>query len=254
VTRSLSIRLGAEFAGTAALVGIGTGAIVLGATAGGIPQWSLAVAWFAAVTVPVVLFAEVSGAHLNPAITIALGVRKRSSRGEMAPYIAAQVAGAFLGSAAVWALFGDRADLGATVPSAGGLAAAFAEEFLFTFLLVTAVFVLVDLGWGRGRWRLLLPGAVVGVATYLIGPWTGSSLNPARSIAPAVLSGAVADLWLYLLAVPLGALAAAAVAPGLFARASGTRRAGGPARLPAIEPSRGPSGSSDDADATNTIM
>jgi glycerol uptake facilitator-like aquaporin len=77
--------------------------------------------------------------------------------------------------------------------------------------LVGAVFVLADLGEGRGGWRVVLPPTVVATSTYLIGPWTGSSLNPARTIAPALLSGTYTDLWVYLTAVPLGALFMAAL-------------------------------------------
>lgn len=198
-------------AGTALLVAIGTGTIVAAGNAGGIPQWLMGVAWFLAVLIPIVLFIGVSGAHLNPAVTLALASSGRIAWEEVPEYWASQFAGAFLGSAAVLVLVGEGSHLGATVPSNGDLLRTFAAEASFTALLVASVFALADRGEGRIRWRLLLPPGAVGVSTYVIGPWTGSSLNPARTLAPAVLSGTYADLWVYLLAVPLAALAVAAL-------------------------------------------
>jgi MIP family channel proteins len=208
VTSDLARGLAAEAAGTALLVAIGTGAIVAGSRVGGIPQWELAVAWFVAVSTPVFLFSSISGAHLNPVVTVALFLANRFPWRQVAPHVVAQVAGAFAGSAVVLLTFGDVAHLGATVPQGGAVARALVSEFAFTLALVLTVFVLVEFGVGLLRWRLLLPGAVVAVSTYWIGPWTGSSLNPARSLAPAVLSGTYTDLWVYLVAPPLAAVVA----------------------------------------------
>ena len=198
----------AELAGTARLVGIGTGAIVLSARAGGVPQWQLALAWFVAVLVPIVLFVGISGAHLNPAVTLGLAASGRIAWGEVPEYVLGQFAGAFVGSAAVAVSIGTQAHLGSTLPSTNALTV-FVGEATFTAALIAAVFLLADRGEGNFRWRLVLPPLVVGVSTYVIGPLSGSSLNPARSIAPAVLSGSSADLWVYLVAVPLGAIAVA---------------------------------------------
>lgn len=203
----------AEIAGTALLVGIGTGSIVAAGRLGGEPQWTLAVAWFLAVLVPILAFAKISGAHLNPAVTLALALSGRMPRGLVLGYWASQFLGAFAGSGLVWAMLGPGSDLGATVPHGISLAGAFVAEGAFTALLVGTVFLLSDRGPGEGSWRLLLPPAAVGVSTYVIGPWTGSSLNPARTIAPAVLSGTYTDLVLYLVAVPLFAIAVALVWP-----------------------------------------
>jgi glycerol uptake facilitator-like aquaporin len=171
----------------------------------------MAVAWFLAVLIPIALFIEVSGAHLNPAVTFALASSGRIAWRQAIPYWASQFVGAFLASFLVLLSLGVGSHLGATVPSNGDVTRAFLSETAFTVLLVGAVFVLADRGEGPSRWRILLPPAAVGVSTYVIGPWTGSSLNPARSVAPAVLSGTYADLWVYLIAVPLAALAMAAV-------------------------------------------
>lgn len=204
-------RWAAELAGTALLVGIGTGAIVAAGRAGGIPPWMMAVAWFLAVLIPIVLFIGVSGAHLNPAVTLALASSGRIAWKEVPGYWASQLAGAFLASSVILVTLGGGSHLGATLPANGDILRALVAEAVFTALLVTSVFTLADRGEGRARWRVLLPPAAVGVSTYVIGPWTGSSLNPARTLAPAVLSGTFTDLWVYLVAVPAAALVVATI-------------------------------------------
>ncbi len=199
-------RCAAEAAGTALLVGIGTGTIVAGA--GEIPQWLLAIAWFAAVLVPIVAFVSVSGAHLNPAVTLALAASGRVAWRLVPGYWAAQFLGALIASGVVRFALGAGNDLGATLPSVPFLDA-FAAEAGFSALLVAAVFLLADHGQGRFRWRLALPPLAVGVSTYLIGPFTGSSLNPARTLGSAVWSGVFTDIGLYFTAIPLAALAVA---------------------------------------------
>lgn len=196
----------AEFAGTALLVGLGTGTVVGAGEAGGIPQGLMALAWFLAVLAPIALWVRVSGAHLNPAVTLALAVSGRIGWSEAPGYWASQLLGAFLASFLVLVLVGGGSHLGATVPANGDLLRTFGAEAGFTALLVASVFVLADRGEGRGRWHLLLPPAAVGLSTYVIGPWTGSSLNPARTLAPAILSGTYTDLWVYLVAVPVAAI------------------------------------------------
>ncbi len=199
-------RCAAEVAGTAPLVGIGTGTIVAGG--GSVPQWLLAMAWFAAVLIPVVAFIDISGAHLNPAVTLALAASGRLAWRVVPGYWAAQFLGALIASGVVRATLGAGNVLGATVPSVP-LAVAFAGEAGFSALLVAAVFLLADNGEGRLRWRLALPPLAVGISTYVIGPFTGSSLNPARTLGPAVWSGVFTDIGLYFTAVPLAALAVA---------------------------------------------
>ncbi len=206
---SLRVRLETELVGTATLVGIGTGVVVAGGRFDGLDQWFLAARWFVAVTLPVAGFQRVSGAHLNPAITLALVWSRKFPKTEAGSYIVAKLAGAFAASLAVLVALGNHAQLGATVPIRGTLLEAGLAEFGFSLLLVAAALLLSFAGPGRGGWRLVLPGAVVGLSTYLIGPWTGSSLNPARTLAPAVLSGVYTDLWVYLTAIPLAGIIAA---------------------------------------------
>lgn len=202
---------GAEVAGTALLVGIGTGTIVAAARTGGIPQAGMAVAWFLAVLVPIALFIEASGAHLNPAVTLALALSGRFAWRSVPGYWGSQLLGALLGSATVAATLGRAGHLGATIPTHGQLVLGFLGEAGFTALLVACVFVVADLGEGAFRWRILLPPAAVGLSTFVIGPLTGSSLNPARTLAPALLSATYTDLGWYFLVVPAAAVAVAAV-------------------------------------------
>lgn len=211
MTAALGSRLLAEAVGTLLLVGIGTGAIVGGARVGGVPQAALAVAWFLAVAVPILLFARRSGAHLNPAVTLALVAARRFPPTEGVLYGGAQVLGAFGGSLIVLATLGGEAHLGATLPAGGDLLRTGLLESVFTILLVLSVFYLTAPSKEPSRLELLLPPTVVGVSTLLIGPFTGSSLNPARTLAPALLSGDGSGLWVYLLVVPAAALLATAM-------------------------------------------
>jgi len=209
LNRPLVRRWLAEVAGTALLVGIGTGTVVAAGRSGGIPQSLMATAWFFAVLVPILFFIGTSGAHLNPVVTLALALSGRIGWRAVPGYWASQFAGAFVASGLVLGTLGGGSDLGATIPFRGSLLVDFAGEAAFTALLIAAVFVLADRGEGRFRWRLLLPPLVVGCSTYVIGPLTGSSLNPARTVGPAVLSGAYSDIGLYLTVVPLAAIGVA---------------------------------------------
>lgn len=207
----LAYRCGSECIGTALLVGLGTGAIVLGAREGGASGSALALAWFAAVAVPIQLFAFVSGAHLNPAVTLGVAAAGRFPLTEAPAYAGSQFAGAFLASLMVRALLGGAGHLGATLPGPSGPLPVVPLEFGFTLALVLSVLVLFGLERPARRLELLLPAAVVGLSTLMIGPWTGSSLNPARSMAPAVVSGDLHWIGLYLGAAILAALVAAAI-------------------------------------------
>ncbi len=209
--RPLFHRCLAETAGTAILVYVGTGAVVVGAKLGGLPQVELAVAWFAAVAIPVLLFAGVSGAHLNPAVTLALTVARRASATEVPAYLTAQFGGALGGSFLVGLTVGTGAHWGATLPWNGEVTLVPPLESVFTAALVLAVLFLTAEGKVPSKLELLLPAGVVGVSTLLIGPWTGSSLNPARTVAPAVFSGDYLGIWAYLTVVPAAAVATAFV-------------------------------------------
>lgn len=188
-------RLAVESAATFGLVFLGTGACVVNAVSGGrLGVVGVGLVWGAAVW----LLAAWSGAHMNPAVTVASRLTPRAT-GE---YLLAQTLGAFAASLALLALFRDRAgSLGTTVPAAG-IAASFLLEFAMTFALVLAVLRL------PGRFVPAVAGAIVGLEAIFAGPLTGASMNPVRSLAPAVVSGRLGGLWLYLLAPLLGGWAA----------------------------------------------
>ncbi|MCI4340340.1 MAG: aquaporin family protein [Thermoplasmata archaeon] len=208
----------AELAGTAVLVALGTGTIVEGDRAGSLPVSLLAFGWFLAVLVPVLLFARASGAHLNPAVTTALAASGRVRWAEVPFYLAGQLVGAFAGSAIVLLALGRGVRLGANAPAPGYLDGVLPAEIVGTALLVLTVFLIADRGEGARRWRLLLPAIAVGGLTYLAGPYTGISLNPARSLAPAILSGELGDLWMYLIGPVVGGLLVAVAWPARHRR------------------------------------
>jgi aquaporin Z len=152
-----------------------------------------------------------SGGHINPAVTFAfLRLGKISSR-SAAIYIAVQVAGALTGAAlvlAIWRGWATSVSIGATVPKDGGAAAAVAAEVVVTFLLVSLILNFVD------RPRLMpftaaAAGALVAFFVFVEAPVSGTSLNPARTLGPAIVGGTFTDVWIYVLAPPVGALAAA---------------------------------------------
>ena len=187
-----------EGSATFALVFIGTGACVVDAASGGrLGVVGVGLVWGAAVWV----LAAVSGAHMNPAVTLATRLPARVT----GLHFLAQTMGAFAASLALLAIFRERAGgLGTTVPATGA-AASFLLEFAMTFVLVLAVLRL------PARFVPAAAGVIVGLAAIFAGPLTGASMNPARSLAPALVSGHPGGLWIYLLAPLLGGWAAARV-------------------------------------------
>lgn len=161
----------------------------------------------------------VSGAHFNPAVSIALAALRKISPKDAAIYIVAQLAGAVGGALLVKVLYlnegrPDTVHYGATVPSQqflqGGKAGlALLAEFIGTFALMWAIMGTAVNPRGQKEWAGLVIGATLGVAVMVIGPLTGAGFNPARSFGPALVSGTFTDFWVYIIAPIAGALAAA---------------------------------------------
>ncbi len=200
-------RVAAEFWGTFALVFAGTGAIVVNEIEGGaVSHVGIALSFGLIIMAMIYTLGDVSGAHFNPAVTIGFAVARRFEWREVAPYIVAQVAGAVTASALLKGIFPANRTLGATLP-AGSSGQSFVLEFVLTALLM---FVILNVSTGakeKGITAGIVIGGVIGLEALFAGPICGASMNPARSLAPALVSGHVSALWIYLLAPTLGALA-----------------------------------------------
>jgi aquaporin Z len=198
----------AETFGTFALVFAGTGAIVINDVSGGIVTHAgIALTFGLVVLAMIYAVGEVSGAHLNPAVTIGFFLARRFPGRRVLPYIVSQCVGAFLASGLLHLLFPSNATLGATVP-AGSAVQSFILECVLTLLLM---FVILSVSTGakeKGITAGIAVGAVIAFEAMFAGPISGASMNPARSLAPGVVSGQLGSLWLYLIAPPLGAAVA----------------------------------------------
>lgn len=195
---ALGRRAAAEFAGTALLVTVGPGAIMLAERSGAYGNGGIAIAFGAVVALAVALFGSASGAHINPAVSVGLSLRGKLRRDELAAYVVAQLVGALAGVALLRLTLGSLADFGVTRPSIA-LPAAFAVEFGYTALLGAAV-AIVHRGAFPARTVPVFLGVVVGVGAFVTGPLTGGSFNPARSFAPALASGVWTAHWIYWIA------------------------------------------------------
>jgi aquaporin Z len=145
---------------------------------------------------------DMSGAHLNPAVTLGFWFARRLQGAAIAPYIVSQLIGAFAASALLWLMF-THPTLGATHP-AGSVSQTFTLETVMTAMLM---FVILGVATGPKEKGLLAGVAIGGVIAFEAlfgGPISGASMNPARSLAPAVLSGAIGDVWIYLAAPVVG--------------------------------------------------
>ena len=198
----------AEAVGTFAMVFAGTGAIVIDhVTGGAIGHVGVAVTFGLVVMAMIYAVGDVSGAHLNPAVTCGFWLARRLPGRGVAPYVASQLVGGLAASGLLRLMFWNHATLGATRP-AGPVTQSFVLEAVLTFILM---FVILGVSVGakeKGVMAGIAVGAVVGLEAMFGGPISGASMNPVRSLAPAVVSGRLGHLWLYLVAPLLGAAAA----------------------------------------------
>ncbi len=201
-------RFNAEFLGTFALVFAGTGAIVIDeTTAGSITHVGVAATFGLIVLAMIYTFGDISGAHLNPSVTLGFWAARRMPSRDVAPYIGAQVLGAFAASGLLHFLFPQNKMLGATLP-AGSETQSFVLEVVLTFLLMLTILNVSTGAKEKGITAGIAVGSVIALEAMFAGPICGASMNPARSLAPAIVSGHLAHLWLYLVAPVLGATAA----------------------------------------------
>jgi aquaporin Z len=197
-------RFVAEGIGTFALVFAGCGAIVVNDTAGGeLGHVGISLVFGLIVMAMIYSVGNISGAHLNPAVTLGFHFAGRLERREILPYIGSQTAGAILAGLILCILFPTHPDLGSTLP-AGGLVRAFVLEVILSFLLM---FVILNVSTGhmeKGIMAGVAIGGTVALAALFGGPVSGASMNPARSLGPALASGQLRLLWIYLIAPPIG--------------------------------------------------
>lgn len=190
----------AEFIGTFALVFAGTGAIVIDETShGAITHVGVALTFGLIVLVMIYSVGDISGAHLNPAVTIGFWFSRRFAGSEVGPYIASQCAGALAASGILRLLFPENRMLGTTHP-AGSALQSFTLEFLLTAILM---FVILGVSTGareKGITAGIVVGSVIALEAMFAGPICGASMNPARSLGPALVSQQLGSLWIYLIA------------------------------------------------------
>ena len=207
----LAQKVGAEFVGTFALVFAGCGAIMVDAlTNGGISHVGVALVFGLVITVMIYATGHISGAHFNPAVTLAFAGTGRFPWREVGPYLLGQIAAAVLAAAALRAILGPAASLGATLP-AGVAMQSLALEVVLTFFLMFVIAAVATDSRAVGQMAGVAIGGTVALAAMFGGPISGASLNPARSLGPALVSGSVEHVWLYLLGPIVGAAAGAVV-------------------------------------------
>ncbi|SDY55968.1 aquaporin [Bacillus sp. 166amftsu] len=206
----------AEFIGTFVLVLFGTGTAVLGGGIEGIGTLGIAMAFGLSIVAMAYSIGTISGCHVNPAVSIAMFVNKRMSAMELACYLLAQILGGLLGTATLVTILKSSNmsldNLGQNSFGNLGLSGSFLVEFILTF-----VFILVIIAVTGKKGNAQLAGLVIGftlVLVHLLGiPLTGTSVNPARSLAPALFAGgeAVSQLWVFIIAPIVGGIVAAIV-------------------------------------------
>ncbi len=198
----------AEALGTFALVFCGTGAIVINQESGGaIGHLGVSLSFGLIVLAMIFAFGNLSGAHLNPVVSLAFVVAKKFPLRYLLPYVISQLLGAVLASLLLHCLFPHNLLLGATLP-AGSAIQSFVLEFIITFLLMLVIMQVAHGSKERGIHASWAIGATVFLAALFAGPISGGSMNPVRSYAPALLSAHFEHLWIYLTAPFGGALSA----------------------------------------------
>jgi MIP family channel proteins len=194
----------AELIGTFALVFAGAGAIMVDAKTHALGHVGVAISFGLVIMVMIYAVGHISGAHLNPAVSFAFALTRHFPWPRVAGYWAAQVAGAVVAAAILRGSLSDVASVGATLPS-GSEAQSFLWELVLTFFLMLVITAVATDTRAVGEAAAIAIGGTVGLDAMFGGPISGASMNPARSLGPALVSGELHALWLYIVAPLLGA-------------------------------------------------
>ena len=198
----------AEFLGTYALVFAGTGAVIIDQeTHGSVTHVGVAITFGLIVMSMIYALGDISGAHINPAVSIAFATAKKFPVKELVPFIISQLSGAAAASLTLKYLFPGNQFLGATIPMGTDLQS-FILEFILTFFLMLVIINVAKGSKEQGMFAGVAIGSVVALEAMFAGPICGASMNPARSFGPAVVSGHTEHLWIYLSATTMGAISA----------------------------------------------
>lgn len=203
-----------EFVATFILVFAGCGAIVIETLTGAMGHVGIALTFGFVVSAMIYTFGHISGAHMNPAVTISFSFIGEFEKKDVLGYITAQILGALFACVTLYLLFleeaksmADLAYLGSTIPR-GSYMQSFVFEFILTFILMLVICGSAVHGKAIKSFAGLAIGFTVALEAMFAGPICGASMNPARSIAPAVVSGNLSSLWIYIVATVLGAVVA----------------------------------------------
>ena len=213
-------RFAVEVIGTFIVVVLATGSVVIDAKFGGrLGIQFIAFAPFVGVAIGVYLFGKISMAHFNPAVTLGFLITGHITKLQLLQYFAAEITGALLASLFVMSLIGTEASLGAIAPDYSyPLPLVFGIEILATAMLMAVIYLVVYTKGLRGLDGLVI-GGMVGLDIFFLAFISGASMNPARSLAPALFSGILGNLWLYWTATFIGSSAVAFVVRRKFKNA-----------------------------------
>lgn len=196
----------AELIGTFGLVFAGTGAVIINTETGGtVGHVGIGLTFGLIVMTMIYATGHISGAHINPAVTIAFWAARHFPTRLVPVYLVAQLLGAIAASLILRGMFGDVAALGTTLPRAGD-GQSFVLEIILTFFLMFVIMAVATDTRAVGQAAALAIGGTVGLEALFAGPISGASMNPARSLAPALVSGTWDSQWLYVAGPIIGAL------------------------------------------------